>query len=142
MDDLHEELLSPREKIPWEYQWTVGEYGADFLRFAHSVALPVPEETGLDLCGWLTGAASLGIGTLTVPKMEFSPAMWRKNQSFDPAWMGFDLPEAVRSFLERRYPFASVAASGASDGKEKPPIDPARIARYLLELMGGNRQNG
>jgi HAD superfamily hydrolase (TIGR01509 family) len=136
MSELRSDLLSPADIVPWEYQETVGRHGTEFLRFAHSLALPVAATA--DICGWLISAASMGVGTFVVPRAVLSPAMWKKNQSFDPAYMGLDLSDAIRRFLAVRYPFVSVTEAGDAIFAESPPENPDYIESFLLGIYERN----
>ena len=140
MDEMYEDLLSPVEAVPWEYRETVGRHGAEFLRRAHAIALPLPPGTA-DMGCWLTCAASFGVGTFMVPRRAFSPAMWKENQTLDVACMGLDLSDAIRRFLAPRYPFASVEEA---DGglAVLPPENPDRIEGFLLDIMSGSNHAG
>ncbi|MDR3354825.1 MAG: HAD family hydrolase [Synergistaceae bacterium] len=136
MDEMYGDLLAPVEIVPWEYQETVERNGTEFLRFAHSVALLPPQEATSDMGCWLTRAASLGVGTFVIPRREFSPAMWKRNQTLDAACMGLGLPDALRCFLASRFPFASVVEADDVRGAVSPPEDPDHIEGFLLGIMG------
>jgi HAD superfamily hydrolase (TIGR01509 family) len=137
MSELYADLLSPVDIVPWEYQDTVRKHGADFLRFAHSTALPLPAGTTADMCGWLIHAASMGVGTFAVPRIVLSPEMWKRNQSLDPAYMGVDLSDAIRGFLAVRYPIVAIAEAGEVVCAASPPEDLDCIESFLLNLYEG-----
>ncbi|MDR1884709.1 MAG: HAD-IA family hydrolase [Synergistaceae bacterium] len=140
MDELYRELVSPSDITPWEYQEVCRGHGREFLRFAHKTALRLPADPAPDICAWLVRAASLGVGAFVVPDAELSPESWRKNQSFDPACMGLRLQDAIRSFLEVRYPFASVLGDGGR-GVDAPE-DARELEAFMTGLADGGRACG
>lgn len=138
MTQLASELRAPSELIPWEYQETAEEMGRDFLSFAASLTLALPERASPSLDRWLTRAASLGVRGFLVPDEILTPAFWKANPALDPAHMGHSLETAVREFLRVRYPFAMVSnRAETSDGEAiitDAPLDADGLRGFIARV--------
>lgn len=132
MADLCSELLSPSEMVPWEYKDVVKKHGRDFLARNHKLALRVPNDAKPDIPSWIVSACSMGVGTLIAPTGKLEPDMWRRNMSFDPAYMGTSIENVLRGFVSVRFPFVSVAPGESRKGLDAPK-DANSIEKFLLD---------
>ena len=129
MDQLLDELFSPSQMIPWEYQETVERFGRAFLEETFSKTVAVPTNALPDIATWVATAASLGVGAFAVPDEKLTPQMWKRNRLFDTAWMGMSLMDALARFLRTRFPFVALYAW---TGDEKtPPVHAEDLEKFL-----------
>jgi HAD superfamily hydrolase (TIGR01509 family) len=137
MSEFYEDLVTPPEIIPWEYQETARGYGAAFLKSAAKISLAVPDAPRPSLDVWIARAASLGVARFIAADGEFSPETWKANPSFDPRFMGQKTVFALSDFLRVRWPFASVAERPGESEKiiSDAPDDADEIAAFLLEAV-------
>ncbi len=139
MRGLAEELRSPSEVVPWEYQETARAKGRGFLSFTAGLTLALPERTIPNLDGWLTQAAMLGVGRFLIPDEIFTPNAWKANPSFDPANMGLAFETAVRDFLRTRYPLATVLSPKempkAGETVADAPFHAGDLSDFLTHLF-------
>lgn len=140
MTQLAEELRSPSEIIPWEYLETTGEKGRDFLAFAASLTLALPDRIRPSLDRWLLRAASLGIRGFLVPDEILTPSFWKASPALDPAYMGLPLETAAREFLRVRYPFATVSDRAEALGGETLRTDAPSEADALEGFISRLRE--
>jgi hypothetical protein len=74
-------------------------------------------------------AASLGVGGFRAGDAAFTPDMWRRNPAFGVEYMGMSLENALRGFVETRWPFVRVFVGGAE--KNSPPDDADALAGFI-----------
>jgi HAD superfamily hydrolase (TIGR01509 family) len=134
MAELYRELESPGEAVPWEYQESAAKHGGGFLRCAAEITALTPDDADIRLDVWLVRAASLGVASFCVPDVQFSPASWKLNPSFEPAFMGHSLADAIRSFLGTRFPLATVTTDKCEDAVMLPR-NPDEIEDFLCRRM-------
>jgi HAD superfamily hydrolase (TIGR01509 family) len=134
MAELRDEMLRPGEITPWEYRKVESARGRGFLRLAHSLAVSVPAGARPSVIEWLAAAAPLGIGTFVAPDGFLSPDTWMDSPSFDPAFIGRRLSDAIASFLESRYPFSKVVERWEIDGAVSMPEDSSEIEGILSDM--------
>jgi hypothetical protein len=139
MDGFYDEIISPTEMIPWEYQQTVKKFGVNFLRETHKILLRMPQEPYPSLDAWVSCAASLGVGGFAAGPGKFSPDDWKRNPSMDPACMGLGMAETLRRFLRERWPFATAVEdiSGDFSASPAPPADARDLSAFLSSIAGG-----
>lgn len=128
--DMVASLKNPSPIVPWEYREIAAKKGEKWMNCIHDITLLLPDSTSPTLDCWLVRAAALGIGAIAVPEnMVFGPDEWRHNMSFDPAYMGYPLIDAIRSFLAPRFPMLRVIPE--DENVLKAPKNSLDLIRFL-----------
>ncbi len=109
LTDLVNALNGPKSLVPWEYREIYARKGERWLVNASALTLALPADPSPTTDCWLARAAALGVGKIFIGKERLlSPDEWKKNPSFDTAFMGLPLHEAARGFLAPRFPLAEI----------------------------------
>ena len=115
MNDLVDELKSPRPHVPWEYREIFAKKGERWLDSVYQLSFELPGDPSPTADCWLLRAAAIGVGSFYVdPEKIFTPSDWKKHPSFDTAFMGKPWAEAVAALLRERFPMASVTTEAGS----------------------------
>ena len=130
LTDLVAELREPKALVPWEYSEIYARKSERWLVNAFALTFALPADPSPTIDCWLSRAAALGVGKIFIDAERiFSPEDWKKNQSFDTAYMGLPLHEAARRYLATRYPLAEIVTE--SEEPLNAPKNSLDLQRYL-----------
>lgn len=130
MTDLVAELRAPKPLVPWEYREIYARKSERWLVNASALTFALPADPSPTADCWLARAAALGVGKIFIePERTLSPDDWKKNPSFDTAYMGLPLHEAASRYLATRYPLAEVVTE--CEEPLSAPKNSLDLQRYL-----------
>ena len=131
MKEFVDSICDPQPLAPWEYLDLAATRGEEWLKKVWKIKIALPE-TACNVLELALGAASLGVGAISVPGVPLSLEQWLEARFLPVSRVDVPLPEVAMELLRERYP--QVMVMEGSQG-EILPQQPQELEPFLEALV-------